>query len=172
MVERQNLIWARAGQSLYTHDVVERQNLIWARAGQSLYNYINSGRPAPRSDSVSRPRRVYINSGRPAPRSDSVSRPRRVYDIQKPVILSSGLGRPDPRPVCNTKNMNMICAGSEVLAIDDPYIQCVDVYNTNYNEVLMMLWSLRIKSCAADGQPHNQCELKCSLSSYCIIQLA
>ena len=34
----------------------------------------------------------YINSGWPAPRSDSVSRPR-VYDIQKPVILSSGLGR-------------------------------------------------------------------------------
>ena len=34
----------------------------------------------------------YINSGRPTPRSDSVSRPR-VHDIQKPVIPSSGLGR-------------------------------------------------------------------------------
>ena len=59
----------------------------------------------------------------------------------------------DSHPVCNNKNM--ICTSSEVLALDDPYIQCVDMYNTNYNEVLMMLWFLRMKSCAADGQPHS-----------------
>ena len=60
--------------------------------------------------------------------------------------------------MCNNKNM--ICAGSEVLALADPYIQCVDVYNTNYNEVLMTLWFLRIKSCAADGQPHSNTSLR------------
>ena len=55
--------------------------------------------------------------------------------------------------MCNTKIM--MFAGSEVLAIEDSYIQCVDVYNTKYNEVLIMLWFLRIKSRAADGQPHK-----------------